>query len=359
MQLEQLGWSQFFEANWNSGARDNESAARVIAQHREIWEVASEFGEGRAEASGKLRLSAGAGGAWPAVGDWVSVSGEIVSGLTIRQVLPRRTEIVRKMAGRRAEAQVLAANVDTLFLMMALDGDYNPRRLERYLAQGWETGARLVVLLNKADVCEDWESREEEIRRIAVGADVLSISTATGDGLSRLEQYLRFGETVVLLGSSGVGKSTLVNRLLRGDWQATRPVRSSDSRGRHTTTARQLFFLAGGAMVIDTPGLRELQLWDAAEGVAEAFGDIEVIAGRCRFRDCTHNGEPGCAVSAAVAKGELDDARLENHRKLLREQAFLERKIDKGAQHNAKERIKTIQRSARELYRQREKKGKQ
>jgi ribosome biogenesis GTPase / thiamine phosphate phosphatase len=359
VRLEPLGWNQFFEANWRSEMRQNEIPARVIAQHREIWEVAGEFGEGRAEVSGKLRLSAEAGGDWPAVGDWVSVSGEAGSGLMIREVLPRRTQIVRKMAGRRVEAQVLAANVDTLLLMMALDGDYNPRRLERYLAQGWETGARPVVLLNKADLCDDSESREEEIRRIAIGADVLSVSAATGEGVRWVEQYLRVGETVVLLGSSGVGKSTLVNRLLQGGRQTTAPVRNSDSRGRHTTTARQLFFLPGGAMVIDTPGLRELQLWDSAAGLAEAFGDIAAIAERCRFRDCTHSGEPACAVSAAIEKGDLEEGRFENHRKLLREQAFLERKVDKGAQHSAKERIKTVNRAVRQLYRQRDKEGKQ
>jgi ribosome biogenesis GTPase len=285
------------------------------------------------------------------------MSGEPSRGMLIRDVLPRRTSIVRKMAGRRVEAQVLAANVDVLFVVMGLDGDYNLRRLERYLAQCWETGARVVVVLNKADVCADPEARAHGIRQ-RVGAEVVCISASRGEGLNDLGRYLASGQTVVLLGSSGVGKSTLLNRLLQAEQQPTAPVRARDSRGRHTTTARQLFFLPNGAMVIDTPGLRELQLWDAEEGLQQAFADIETLAQRCRFRNCTHAGEPGCAVLAAIEGGELDAARLENHRKLLREQAFLERKVDQGAQQKAKERIKTINRAVRELYKRRDREGK-
>ena len=293
------------------------------------------------------------------MGDWVSVTGEPEHGMLIREVLPRRTQIARKVAGRRVAAQVLAANVDTLFLMMGMDGDYHPRRLERYLAQAWESGARVAVLLNKADVCEDTEARRMEICGIATGANVLCISAATGAGITQLDCYLETGQTIVLLGSSGVGKSTLVNRLLERDAQATSPVRTSDSRGRHTTTARQLFFLPGGAMVIDTPGLRELQLWDSEAGLDQAFGDVEVLAKHCRFRDCKHLGEPGCAVAAAIREGELEQERLENHRKLLRERAFLEQKIDKGAQQKARNRVKIVNRAVKELYRRRERDGKE
>jgi ribosome biogenesis GTPase / thiamine phosphate phosphatase len=359
VKLHELGWNGFVAAEWKSTARQGERPARVIAQHRELWDVAGEFGDCRAEASGKLRLAADEGADWPAVGDWVSVSREPGCGMTIRQVLPRRTQIARKVAGRRVTPQVLAANVDTLFLMMGMDGDYNPRRLERYLAQAWESGARVVVLLNKADICEDTEARRMQICRIATGADVLCVSAATGAGVTQLDKCLESGQTVVLLGSSGVGKSTLVNRLLERDEQPTSPVRASDSRGRHTTTARQLFFLRGGAIVIDTPGLRELQLWDSEAGLDQAFGDVEALAKQCRFRDCKHSGEPGCAVTAAVREGELEQERLENHRKLLREHAFLERKIDKGAQQKARNQIKITNRAVRELYRRRERDGKE
>ena len=358
MNLRELGWNDFFEAEWNSQERVGEVAARVRSQHREMWDVAGEFCEGRAEASGKLRLKAEHEQLWPVVGDWVAASGDASNGLMIRDVLPRRTQISRKMAGRRVAPQVLAANVDTIFVLMGLDGDFNARRVERYVAQGWETGARMAVLLTKTDLCESAQRRVEEVQGIAPGTEVFSISALTGAGLTSIEPYLREAQTVVLLGSSGVGKSTLVNRLLSSQQQATAAVRDGDSRGRHTTTARELFFLASGAMIIDTPGLRELQLWDAGEGVAGAFGDIEALAQRCLFRDCRHSGEPGCAVKVAIEKGELEAARLENHQKLLREQDFLERKMDKGAAAAVKERWKTMHRAAREEYRRREREGK-
>jgi ribosome biogenesis GTPase / thiamine phosphate phosphatase len=359
VKLEDCGWNGFFEAEWNATERPGETPARVISQHRELWEVCGEFGECVAQASGKLRLAAEEGADWPAVGDWVATSGEPGQGMLIRDVLPRRTQIVRKTAGRRVAAQVLAANVDTLFVVMGLDGDYNVRRLERYLAQGWETGARVVVVLNKVDLCGEARARAEEIRHTAVAVEVVCVSAATGEGLSDVRPYLGCGQTVALLGSSGVGKSTLLNRLLDRERQQTAPVREGDSRGRHTTTARQLFFLRGGAMVIDTPGLRELQLWDAEEGLQQAFEDVEVLAQLCRFGDCTHNGEPGCAVATALDDGNLDAARLENYRKLLREQAFLERKVNQGVQHKARAHIKTINRAVRELYKRRDREGKQ
>jgi len=236
--------------------------------------------------------------------------------------------------------------------MMGLDGDFNLRRLERFLVQVWESGARPVVLLNKADVREEAEKIAEGLRRDLVGVSVYCISAKTGAGLGGLDAYLVAGETVVLLGSSGVGKSTLVNRLLRSEGQSTKMVREHDSRGRHTTTGRELFFLVSGAMVIDTPGLRELQLWEVEQGLERVFGEVEGLAKGCRFRNCRHAGEPGCAVRRALEAGGLEADRLESYHKLQREQEFQRRKSDKKAQQEWKSNIRKVNRAMRRLYRE-------
>ncbi len=350
--LRRWGWSSYFEALWNEGKREGAVPARVIAQQRKFWRIAGAFGEGWAEASGKLRLAGEEGVEWPAVGDWVVADvREAESSALILEVLPRRSRFVRKMAGKKIAEQVLAANVDTVLLVAALDGDFNPRRVERYLAQCWESGARPVIVLNKADACVDTSVKAAAVERIALGTEVCALSARTGQGMEGLEKFLKQGQTVVLLGSSGVGKSTIANRLLGEMQQEVQPVREGDSRGRHTTTARELFVLPGGALLIDTPGLRELQLWDAAEGVSRAFADIDALAAECRFGDCKHENEPGCAVRAALSSGTLDEARLENRRKLLREQEFLRRKMDPEARHEEKERIKRMFRRIRQMYR--------
>jgi ribosome biogenesis GTPase len=350
--LQRWGWNSYFEALWNEGERESAAPARVIAQQREFWRIAGGFGECWGQASGKLRLAAEDGVEWPAVGDWVVAdAGEAGSSALILEVLPRRSRFVRKMAGKKIAEQVLAANVDTALLVAALDGDFNPRRVERYLAQCWESGANPVVVLNKADACVDASVKSAGIERIALATEVCVVSARTGQGMEGLEKFLRPGQTVVLLGSSGVGKSTIANRLLGEIQQKVQPVREGDSRGRHTTTARELFVLPGGALLIDTPGLRELQLWDAAEGVSQTFADIDALAAECRFGNCTHENEPGCAVQAALSAGTLDEARLENRRKLLREQEFLRRKMDPAARHEEKERIKRLYRGIRQMYR--------
>jgi len=354
--LQRWGWNSYFEALWNEDERENAVPARVIAQQRKFWRIAGAFGECWAEASGKLRLAAEEGVEWPAVGDWVVAdASKTGSSALILEVLPRRSRFVRKVAGKKIAEQVLAANVDTALLVAALDGDFNPRRVERYLAQCWESGARPVVVLNKADACVDTSVKTAEIERIALGSEVCVISARTGQGMDGLEKFLERGQTVVLLGSSGVGKSTIANGLLGELQQEVQPVREGDSRGRHTTTARELFVLPGGALLMDTPGLRELQLWDAAEGVSQTFADIDALAAECRFGDCTHENEPGCAVQAALSAGTLEEARLENQRKLMREEEFLRRKIDPAARHEEKERIKRMFRGIRQMYRRKNK----
>jgi ribosome biogenesis GTPase len=356
--LKRLGWNSYFAALWQGRERPDWQPARVVSQQRGLWRIAGDFAECWAETSGTLRAASETGGDWPAVGDWVAA--EMLGGggrPLIQEVLPRRSKFVRKVAGRRLEEQVIAANVDTAFVVMALDGDFNVRRLERYLAQCFESGAKSIVVLNKADDCGDLAARVAEVGSIAAGLPVFSVSARTGDGVDALDTYLASGQTIVLLGSSGVGKSTLVNLLLQRDAQAVQTVRASDSRGRHTTTSRELFALPGGALLIDTPGLRELQLWGATEGVEQAFSDIEELAAQCKYGNCGHTTEPGCAVQVAIAEGRLDESRLENQRKLEREQEFLRRKIDPEAQKQEKDRVKVIHRGAKQKYDQRRKDG--
>jgi len=348
------GWNSYFEAFWRGGDWGNAVPARVVAQQRKFWRVAGDFGECWAEASGKLRLAA-AESDWPAVGDWVVMELHGAdSTAVIQEVLPRRSKFVRKSPGKKREEQVIAANVDTALLVSGLDGDFNPRRVERYLAQCWESGARPVIVLNKADACQEARGKAAEMERVAIGTSVCVVSARTGEGFAELEEFLKPGHTLVLLGSSGVGKSTIANRLLEETVQEVRPVRESDSKGRHTTTARELFILPGGALLVDTPGLREMQLWDAEYGVVQAFADIDSLAAQCRFGDCRHEADPGCAVLAALSAGTLDPARVENWRKLLREQEFFRRKIDPEARQEQKELWKQIHRAARQKYQQRQ-----
>lgn len=345
MLIQDLGWDAYFEALWLDGATDNCVPARVVSQQRGLWRVVGDFAECWAEPSGKLRKEAVSGGHWPVVGDWIA--SEMRAGEThalIQRVLPRRSRFARKAAGKEIIEQVMAANIDLALIVAALDGDFHLRRIERYLAQCWESGARPAIVLNKADASAESQDRIAEMERIAVGAPVFLVSARTGEGLFALEACFSKGQTIVLLGSSGVGKSTLVNRFLQEERQATRSVRESDSRGRHTTTSRQLFVLPSGAMIIDTPGLRELQLWNAADGLLQTFADIAELARRCRFRDCCHENEPGCAVQAALASGILEESRLGNWRKLEREHEFLLRKTDSEIRRAEKKRVKVIMR---------------
>ena len=358
MSILDWGWDSYFEAEWNEADRERAVPARVAGQQRKYWRVVGDFGECWAEAAGKLRRAADEGADWPAVGDWVAAEiGAAGESALIQNVLPRRSRFLRKAAGKAMEEQVMAANVDTVLLVCALDRDFNLRRVERYLAQCWESGAKPVVVLNKADNCEDVREKAEEMERVALGTRVCVLSARTGQGLAQLEEFLQPRKTVAMLGSSGVGKSTLANRLLGESRQEVQEVRQSDSRGRHTTTSRELLMLPGGALLMDTPGMRELQLWDAEEGVAQAFADIDALAQQCVFRDCGHAGEPGCAVLAVVQEGSLLEERLENWRKLLREQEFLRRKTDPEARAANKKQWKQIHKAAREKYRQRERDG--
>jgi ribosome biogenesis GTPase len=304
-------------------------------------------GETLAEVSGRLRHRAAGPHDFPAVGDWVLLLVRPEEGwATIQGILPRRSRFSRKVPGSATEEQVVAANVDSVFLVAGLDGDFSPRRLERALVLAWESGARPVVVLNKADLGAG-EERRREAAAAAPGVPIHVVSARSGEGLGALDTYLVPGQTVALLGSSGVGKSTLVNRLLGGGLQPTAEVRVGDDRGRHTTAFRELLVLPGGGMIVDTPGLREIQLWGGEEGLGQAFPDVGDLAAACRFRDCRHEGEPGCAVLEALAEGRLAAERLASYRKLAAEQRQFALRHDQRLRQAEKRRWRSIHRLAR------------
>ena len=310
--LDELGWNAELASAFEQLQDDNLFPARIAAQHRGEFALLAEEGEVRARAAGRLFYAHEVGGQLPAVGDWVAVT----PPATIASILPRRSAFIRKNAGHDSTEQVLAANVDAAFLLAGLDDDFSLRRLERYITIAWESGAQPIVVLTKADLSPDVPASVLAVESVAIGVPVHPVSNVTGEGLEALDQYLVPGRTVVLLGSSGVGKSTLLNRLAGAEVMLTREV-AADGTGRHTTTHRELVQLAGGGMIIDTPGLRELQFWEG--DLSAAFEDLETLALECKFRNCAHISEPGCAIQAAVDDGTLELDRLRSWRKLQRE----------------------------------------
>ena len=343
--LVEYGWKDDVARHFSDGT--DEFPARVTIEHRSTYCVQTESGERPARLSGRLRHEAATSADRPAVGDWVAAASPSDEGeVTIRRVLPRKSRFSRKAAGQRTEEQIVAANVDTVWIVTALDQDFSLRRIERYLALAWESGAVPAVVLTKADLCERASHLSIEVQSVAVGATVHTTSSLTQEGVQELRQYFENHSTVALLGSSGVGKSTLVNALAGTTVQQTGEVRS-DGKGRHTTTQRQLIRLPGGGLVIDTPGMREIQLWDVESGLSDTFGDVELLSSACRFSDCTHTSEPGCAVQEAVATGRLSEDRLLSHQKLQRELAHLERKQDARARAEEKRRTKVIMKTLR------------
>ena len=328
--LARLGWGADFEQEFEQYESAGLVPGRVAVQHRGAYDVLAADGEVRAGLPGKLLHDAGDKADLPAVGDWVAVDAPVGGQSTIRAVLTRRTAFVRTAASdqhRISEQQVVAANVDTVFLVSALAEDYNLRRLERYLVLAWESGAEPVVVLTKADLCDDPLALLLQTEQVAVGVPIHLVSNVTGEGIDELAPYLAPAQTVALLGSSGVGKSSLANRLLGREAQPTKSL-AEDGTGRHTTVSRQLIPLPGGALLVDTPGLREVQLWDAEEGIEQAFADVDELAADCRFNDCAHQQEPGCAVQAAIDEGRLPRERLESYRALQRELRRLAMKQD-------------------------------
>jgi ribosome biogenesis GTPase / thiamine phosphate phosphatase len=357
--LAALGWDAGWWSAFASHGAAGHRPARVVEAHRHVWVVTTPDGTRDAVVSGRLRHEAMGPAGLPAVGDWVATgadAGDRTDGrVVIHAVLPRRSafrrfagDSNRSGRGRMNDQQVLAANVDVAFLVTGLDGDFNVRRLERYLAVAYAGGATPVVVLNKADLDAEVAGHVLAAEAVAPGVVVHAISALEGRGVDALAAaHLRAGTTAVVLGSSGVGKSTLVNRLLGEERQRTSAVREDDSRGRHTTRHRELIPLPGGALLIDTPGIRSLEVAGAGDGIDKAFGDVTSLAATCRFGDCRHEREPGCAVLAALADGRLDEGRLGSYRKLDREAARVARETDPHLRAEERRRWKSIQASVR------------
>jgi ribosome biogenesis GTPase / thiamine phosphate phosphatase len=360
LELQSLGWNSRFASSFEQYANSGFVPARVIAGHRELSLVVTEQGELMAEVSGRYRREAEEKSDFPVVGDWVAVAPRMGDGrATIHGLLPRSSAFVRRAANgsgawhARAQEQVVAANIDTTLIVMSLDHDFNVRRLERYLTLSWGSGAQPLVVLNKADLCDELPERLAETEKVAVGVPVLAVSAETGMGVEALHAHCAAGRTAVLLGSSGVGKSTLINRLLGSARMATGAVRADDQRGRHTTTHREMIVIPSGALLIDNPGMREVGLYGSEADLDAAFSDIEELSRDCRFSDCRHGSEPGCAVRAAREDGTLSEERYQGWRKLQKELAFLLTRDDVRAREAQRRMLKARSKFAKSIKKDR------
>lgn len=345
--LSGIGWSPFFEANFNALEDASLTPGRIILAEKNQYQVRTENGEHTAMLAGRIRHHVKDQSEWPVVGDWVALKMNDSETPVIQTVLPRKTLISRKVAGGRkrlsggrSEEQVIATNMDTLMIVVALDQNYSLRRIERYLTVVYDSGATPVIILNKSDLCDDPESRIQETESVAFGVPVHAISALDPESMNCLNQYLAEGQTIAFLGSSGVGKSTIINDLLGYDRQKVMAISDHVGKGMHTTTTREIIQHPLGGLIMDNPGMRELQLWGDSAYVEGAFQDIELLSENCRFSDCQHKSEPRCAVLAALETSELDEDRYQSYMKLKKELDYQEAKTTKGARVIEKERGK-------------------
>ncbi len=353
MSLEYLGWNSSLEEQFRPYRFDGLLPARIAEEHKERYIIVSEQGEQTAEVTGKLRFTAQSRLDFPTVGDWVAVRSSKADELAvIIALLARKTVFLRKTVGETTEPQPVAANVDTVLIVTDVGPDFNVRRMERYLTLTYESGAEPVIVLNKADLASDVDERIIEMQKVAVGVPVLAVSAVTGAGFDELARYLASGKSSTLIGSSGVGKSTIINRLLGEERIKTKEVGEWDGRGRHTTTYRQMILLPSGGIVIDTPGMKEIQLWANEESLAGTFEDVEQLVLQCRFSDCTHNEEPGCAVRQGLQDGTIEESRYESFLKLQKELRYLEVRQNTSARLAEKMKWKKIHKKAKEILKQ-------